>query len=209
QVTFEQVMEATQTAVEAIKAWETRHDTSAARKHTEAAIDALDESTKRLGIQPTFFMTLRHPERTNELANELEMVQQAFEAELSVLANVDPMADAPMEEVRRALASTISFYTRSVPNEVSRLQTDVKDLAELLSRHVPGLSEPCTSRIEEIMQSMRKTKRKRERLEHDLRYAREDANDGDTEARARIPGLEHELAQIGSVYKLDSELRKE
>ncbi|GBG35170.1 Protein kinase, putative, partial [Hondaea fermentalgiana] len=209
QVTFEQVQEATHAAVESLESWETRHDTSAARKHIEAAIDALDESTKRLGIQPTFFMTLRHPERTNELANELETVQQAFEAELRTLTSVDPVADAPLEDVRRALASIISFYTRSVTNEVSRLQTSVNELTTLLSLHVPGLTAPSTSRVADIMQNLRQSGRRRERLEHDLRYAREDANDGDSEAQARIPGLEQELAQIGNVYKLDSELRKE
>ncbi|GBG35039.1 Protein kinase, putative, partial [Hondaea fermentalgiana] len=208
-VTFEQVQEATQTAVEALKAWETRHDTSAARKHTEAAIDALDESTKRLGIQPTYFMTLRHPERTNELAKELETVQQAFEAELRTLASVDPMADAPMEEIRRSLASTISFYTSSVTNEVSRLQTAANDLSTSLSKHVPGLAAPNTSHLAELITSISQRKRKRERLEHDLKYAREDADNGDAQAQADIPGLEQKLAQIGSVYKLDSELRKE
>ncbi|GBG33545.1 Hypothetical Protein FCC1311_097682, partial [Hondaea fermentalgiana] len=147
QVTFEQVQEATHAAVESLESWETRHDTSAAHRHTEAAIDALDESTKRLGIQSTYFMTLRHPERTHELAKELETVQQAFKAELNALTSVDPMADAPLKDVQRALASIISFYTRSVTNEISRLQTCVNELTTLLSLHVPGLTAPSTSRV--------------------------------------------------------------
>ncbi|GBG35102.1 Protein kinase, putative [Hondaea fermentalgiana] len=206
--TFDQVQEATRDAIEAIKVWETRHDTSAACERTEAAIDALDESTKRLGIQTTFFMTLRHPSRTKYLAMELHNVQQSLKAELRTLTDVDPMADAPLKEVRRALARTISFYTCSVKIEVSRLQKAVKDLSSSLSRHVPGLSAPDTSHVTESMKNVRQNKRKREDLERDLERIREDANDGDAEAQAKIPGLEQELDQLGSVYKLDSELRK-
>ncbi|GBG30560.1 Protein kinase, putative [Hondaea fermentalgiana] len=158
--TFDQVQEATRDAVEALKAWEARHDTSAACKRTEAAIDALEESTKRLGIQATFFMTLRHPEKTRHVTMELQNVEQALKAELVTLADVDPMADAPLKEVT------------------------------------------------ESMKKVRQNKRKREDLERDLERIREDANDGDAEAQAKIPGLEQELAQIKSVYKLDSELRK-
>ncbi|GBG34335.1 Protein kinase, putative [Hondaea fermentalgiana] len=208
--TFEQVQEATQAAMEAVKVWETRHDASVARKHTEAAIDALDESTKRLGFQTTSFMTLRHPEKTKDIARELKEVQEAFEEELRTLTEVDPLIDAPLEEVRRALAITISFYTSStVKDEVSRLQTAARDLLRSLSRHVPGLTAPDTPRVTEMIKNIRQSKRKREDLELKLRRTREDANDGDATAQAKIPGLEQELAQIGSVYKLDSELRKE
>ncbi|GBG34857.1 Ankyrin repeat and protein kinase domain-containing protein 1 [Hondaea fermentalgiana] len=149
-VAFEDVQEATQAAMEAIKAWETRHDPSAARKCTEAAIDALDDRTKRLGIQATFFMTLRHPERTRGLAMELQNVQQALKLELSTLTDFDRMADAPLKEVRRALACTISFYTCTVKNEVSRLQKAVEDLDLSIERerilrhadkHFPELSQ--------------------------------------------------------------------
>ncbi|GBG35067.1 Ankyrin repeat domain-containing protein 17, partial [Hondaea fermentalgiana] len=206
--TFDQVQEATRDAVEAVKAWEARHDTSAACERTEAAIDALEESTKRLGIQATFFMTLRHPEKTRHVAMELQNVQQALKAELKILTNVDPMADAPLLEVRRALASTISFYTCALKNEVSRLQKAAKDLSSSLSRHVPGLSAPDTSQVMETMKKVRQNKRKREDLERDLERIREDANDGDAKAQAKIPGLEQELAQLEIVYKLDSELRK-
>ncbi|GBG24835.1 Ankyrin-2 [Hondaea fermentalgiana] len=206
-VTFDQVQEATRDAAEAVEAWEARHDTSAARKRTKKAIDALEESAKRLGIQATFLMTFRHPDKTRHVAMELQNVQQALKAELGTLANVDPMTDAPLEEVRRALANTISFYTCTVENKVSRLQKAVKDLSSSLSRHVPGLSAPDTSQVTKLMKNFRQNKRKREDLERDLERIREDANDGDAEAQTKIPGLKQELAQIKSVYKMDSELR--
>ncbi|GBG35268.1 Hypothetical Protein FCC1311_114912, partial [Hondaea fermentalgiana] len=69
-VTFGQVQEATRTMMEAIKAWEARHDAIAARERTTAALNALEESTKRLGMQPTFFKTLTYPERSQELVLE-------------------------------------------------------------------------------------------------------------------------------------------
>ncbi|GBG28539.1 Protein kinase, putative [Hondaea fermentalgiana] len=203
-VTFGQVQEATRTMMEAIKAWEARHDTAAARERTTAALNALEESTKCLGIQPTFFMTLTYPERSQELVLKLQDVHQAFVAELSALEKGDHMADALLDKVRRALACMFSFYTRTISSVVSR----IKDLGHLLSHLMSGLTEPNTEDAELLLKSLRNKTRKCKRLAFDLDDAREDARGGDEEAQARIVDLEQELAQIGSVDKLDSELRK-
>ncbi|GBG24800.1 Protein kinase, putative [Hondaea fermentalgiana] len=208
---FGEVQKATQAAIDAVKAWETRHDTSAVRQETEAAITALDESTGRFDIQSVLQVILVMVLMVSwNLAVQLQNVQLAFEAELSALTDIDLVADAPLKEIRRALASAISFYTCcTVKDDVSRLQTAVKVLSSSLSKHVLGLAPPDTSRVTEMIENIRNSKWKREDLERNLERTREKANDGDAEARARIPGLEEELARLGSVYKLDSKLRKE
>ncbi|GBG16109.1 Hypothetical Protein FCC1311_115862 [Hondaea fermentalgiana] len=157
--------------MEAIKAWEARHDAIAARERTTAALNALEESTKRLGIQSTFFKTLTYPERSQELVLELQDVHQAFIAELNVLEKGDPMADAPLDKVRRALACMFSFCTFTVSSVVSR----VKDLGHLLSRLRSGLTEPNTENAELLLKSIRNKTRKLKRLAFELDDAREDA----------------------------------
>ncbi|GBG30999.1 Protein kinase, putative [Hondaea fermentalgiana] len=149
-------------------------------------------------------------QETKDLTAELQNVQQAFKEELIALENVNLMADAQLKQVRRALASIISFYSCcTVEDDVSRLQTAAKDLSSSLSKHVPGLAPPDTSRMAEMIQNISQSRRRREDLELNLERTREDANNGDAKARDRIHGLEQELAQLGSLYKLDSELRKE
>ncbi|GBG35211.1 Hypothetical Protein FCC1311_114342, partial [Hondaea fermentalgiana] len=172
--TFGQVQEATRTMTEAIKAWETRHDTIAAHERTTAALNALEESTKRLGIQPTFFKTLTYPERSQELVLELQDVHQAFVAELSALSKGDPMADAPLDKVRHALACMFSFCTRTVSSVVSR----IKDFGHLLSRLTSGLTEPNTEDAEFLLKSLRNKTRMLKRLAFELDDAREDARGG-------------------------------
>ncbi|GBG33334.1 Hypothetical Protein FCC1311_095572 [Hondaea fermentalgiana] len=200
-VTFEQVQEATQIALEALVAWETRHDTIAARKQSEAAIAALDERKKDLGIQTTSIMALRHPEKTKDIMKELEEVQEALEAEHDALTSVDPMADAPVEETRRALASAILFYTRTVTNKVSRLQTAVKDLTTLLDDHVPGLTPPDTSRMKEIS--------RRSRHEDEVSGACEEGQCDNVQDQAKMANLKGELDEIRNLDKRDSELQRE
>ncbi|GBG35072.1 Hypothetical Protein FCC1311_112952, partial [Hondaea fermentalgiana] len=201
QVTFEQVQETTQAAVEALEAWETRHGTSAARKHTEAAIDALDKSTKRLGIQPTSILALRHPEKTKDIVKELEELEEALEAEHDALTSVDPMADAPLEDVRRALASAILYYTRTVTNKVSGLQTAVKDLTTLLDDHVPGLTAPDTSRLTEII--------RRSRHEDETSGACEEAQCDNVQDQAKMANRKGELDEISNLNKRDIEVQRE
>ncbi|GBG34942.1 Protein kinase, putative, partial [Hondaea fermentalgiana] len=203
-VTFGQVQEATQTMMEAIKAWVARHDTIASRERTTAALNVLEESTRRLGIQPTFFMTLTYPERSKELVLELQDVHQAFIAELNVLKKGDPMADAPLDKVRCALACMFSFHTRTILSVVSRIE----DLGLLLSRLTVGLTEPNTEDVQRLFDVIQHKTRKRKRLVLDLEEARQDARRGTEEAKTRVIGLEEELTQIESVYKLDSELRR-
>ncbi|GBG29474.1 Protein kinase, putative [Hondaea fermentalgiana] len=72
-----------------------------------------------------------------------------------------------------------------------------------------GLKAPDTDRAESLVKDLRDARKKRKRIARELEDAEEDANDGDDDARAEIPKLERELAKIGSVYKLDSRLRKE
>ncbi|GBG16125.1 Hypothetical Protein FCC1311_116002, partial [Hondaea fermentalgiana] len=160
--------------MEAIKAWKARNDTIAATERTAAALNALEESTKRLGIQPTFFMTLTYPERSQELVLELQDVHQAFVAELSALSKGNLMTDAPLDKVRRALACMFSFYTRTISSVVSR----IKDLGHLLSRLTSGLTEPNTEDAELLLKSLRNKTRKRKRLAFELDDAREDARGG-------------------------------
>ncbi|GBG16093.1 Hypothetical Protein FCC1311_115762, partial [Hondaea fermentalgiana] len=173
-VTFGQVQEATRTMMEAIKAWEARDHTIAARERTTAALNVLEESTKRLGVQSTFFKTLTYPERSQELVLELQDVHQAFVAELNALSKGDPMADALLDQVRHALACMFSFYTRTISSVVSR----VKDLGHLLSRLTSGLTEPNTEGAELLLKSLRNKTRKRKRLAFELDDAREDAREG-------------------------------
>ncbi|GBG34334.1 Protein kinase, putative [Hondaea fermentalgiana] len=209
QVPFAEVQQAAQAARKALEAWEARHDASAAHERTIAALDALEESTRRFGVQPSVFLSLRHPEKIQELTRELESVQQAFKAEFDTLLKADRLDDAPFKEIQRAFGFAVSFYTRTIANEVSRLETQDSRLRSFLAHLARGRHKLNTARVTKIVAEIRKISRKRERLEQDLKFAREDANDGDAQAQIAVPALEKELTQVESIYKLDSELRKE